>query len=133
MAATAWFPFSLRSAVPSRVDPAPLKEAAERYGSRITIVDSVEEAVRGVNYVFAGCRSGLTDEERESWSVTPELLAKAAHDAHLMLSASPIAAIRVDDSILASKASLLVQQAEYRLRVHKRMLHWVFLDNESGI
>ena len=133
MAATAWFPFSLRIAVPSRVDPAPLKEAAERYGSRITIVESVEEAVRGVNYVFAGCRSGLTDEERESWSVTPELLAKAAHDAHLMLSASPIAAIRVDDSILTSKASLLVQQAEYRLRVHKRMLHWVFLDNESGI
>ena len=133
MASTAWFPFSLRIAVPSRVDPAPLKEAAERYGSRITIVDSVEEAVRGANYVFAGCRSGLTDEERESWQVTPELLAKAAHDAHLMLSASPIAAIRVDDSILASKASLLVQQAEYRLRVHKRMLHWVFLDNESGI
>ena len=44
-----------------------------------------------------------------------------------------MAAIGVDDSILASKASLLVQQAESRLRVHKRMLHWVFLDNETGI
>ena len=44
---------------------------------------------------------------------------------------TPVAAIGVDDSILASKASLLVQQAEYRLRVHKRMLHWVFLDNDT--
>ena len=133
MAATAWFPFTLRIALPSREDPAPIREAAARYGSRITIVESAEEAVQGVNYVFAGCRSGLTDDERDSWRVTPELFAKAACDAHLMLSATPVAAIGVDGAILASKASLLVQQAEYRLRVHKRMLHWVFLDNESEI
>ena len=75
----------------------------------------------------------LTDEEREHWRVDPALFAKAAGDVRLMLSASPVAAIRVDDSILTSKSSLLVQQAEYRLRVHKRMLHWVFLDNETGI
>lgn len=130
MEATAWFPFSLRIAVPSRVDPAPLREAAARLGSSVTIVETPEEAVRGANYVFAGCRSGLTAEERESWRLDTALMSKAADNAFVMLSASPVAAIGVDDSILASKASLLVQQAEYRLRVHKRMLHWVFLDNE---
>ncbi|QCC85841.1 ornithine carbamoyltransferase [Desulfovibrio desulfuricans] len=131
--ATAWFPFALRVALPSRSDAGPLKETAARLGTHVTFVDSPEEAVRGANYVFAGCRSGLTDEERAHWRVGPELLSKAATDVHLMLSASPVAAIGVDDAILASKASLLVQQAEYRLRVHKRMLHWVFLDNETGI
>ena len=131
--ATAWFPFALRVAVPSHTDIAPLREAVARLGTSVTFVETPEEAVRGANYVFAGCRSGLTDEERDHWRVEPALLAKAAGDVRLMLSASPVAAIGVDDSILASKASLLVQQAEYRLRVHKRMLHWVFLDNESGI
>ena len=104
-----------------------------RLGTSVTFHETPEDAVCGANYVFAGCRSGLTDEEREHWRVDQALLAKAAGDVRLMLSASPVAAIGVDDSILASKASLLVQQAEYRLRVHKRMLHWVFLDNESGI
>lgn len=51
----------------------------------------------------------------------------------MLLSASPVEAIPVDQDILSSKASFLVQQSEYRLRVHKRILHWVFLDNERMI
>jgi len=131
MQATAWFPFSLRVALPSRVDPEPLKAEAARLGTAISFTESPEEAVEGANFIFAGCRSGLTDEERSSWRVDANMLAKAADGAHLLLSSSPVSAICVDDAILASKASLLVQQAEYRLRVHKRMLHWVFLDNEQ--
>ena len=61
------------------------------------------------------------------------LLSLAEPNVRLLLSASPVSAIGVADEILAGKASLLVQQAEYRLRVHKRMLHWVFLANEREL
>ena len=50
-----------------------------------------------------------------------------------MLSASAIDVIAVDTEIFASPASLLRRQAEYRLRVHKRMLHWVFLEVDPNI
>ena len=42
-------------------------------------------------------------------------------------------AIEVASDILASPASLLLLQSENRLRVHKRLLHWVFLENERVI
>ena len=41
--------------------------------------------------------------------------------------------IEVASDILASPASLLLLQSENRLRVHKRLLHWVFLENERVI
>ncbi|SDF36894.1 ornithine carbamoyltransferase [Desulfovibrio legallii] len=131
--ASAWFPFRLRVALPAQVDRRPLEEAVARLGTEVIFVDSPEEAVKGANYVFAGCRSGLTAEERAVWRVDARLMALAEPNARLLLSASPVSAIGVADEILASKASLLVQQAEYRLRVHKRMLHWVFLDNEREL
>ncbi len=133
MEATAWFPFRLRVALPTQADRRPLQEAVEGLGSSVTFVDSPKEAVKGANYVFAGCRSGLTAEERACWRVDAGLLSLAEPNVRLLLSASPVSAIGVADEILAGKASLLVQQAEYRLRVHKRMLHWVFLDNEREL
>lgn len=131
--ATAWFPFALHVALPPQVDAAPLKDAAARLGTPVTFVDSPEEAVRGANFIFAGCRSGLAPEDRERWRLNAQLMTKADANARLMLSASPVAAIPVDGDILSSRASLLVRQSEFRLRVHKRMLHWVFLDNEREI
>lgn len=130
MEATAWFPFALRVALPQSVDPAPVKAAMARLGTNITLWETPEEAVAGANYVMAGCRGNLTREELEHWRLTPELMARAESNARVMLSASPVRAVHVDKEILTGKASLLQQQAEHRLRVHKRMLHWVFLDSE---
>lgn len=128
--ATAWFPFALRVALPQSVDPSPIKEAISRLGTNITLLETPEEAVSGANYVMAGCRGNLTGEELARWQLTRALMAKAESNARVMLSASPVRAIHVDKDIMAGKNSLLQQQAEHRLRVHKRMLHWVFLDNE---
>ena len=131
--ATAWFPFSLRVALPSHVDPAPLKRIVAELGTDVTFVDTPEEAVKGADYVFAGCRKGLTEEEHVRWNICSELLSKARPHVRIMLSAPPINAIRVENDILRNnKASMLIQQSEYRLRVHKRMLHWVFLDNDDS-
>lgn len=67
----------------------PLQEAVERLGSSVTFVDSPKEAVKGANYVFAGCRSGLTAEERACWRVDAGLLSLAEPNVRLLLSASP--------------------------------------------
>ena len=66
------------------------------------------------------------ESELKGWSVEPSLMELAKPNAKLMLSASPIRAIPIAPEILASKASQLLYQAEFRLRVHKRLLHWVF-------
>lgn len=131
---TAWFPFALRVALPEHVDAAPLKAEAARLGTNITFVNTPDEAVKGADYLLVGCRGGITAEEYEDWSVSEELLAKAKPHAKVMLCAAPADAIMVGSNILRNnKRSLLAQQSEYRLRVHKRMLHWAFLDNEDDI
>lgn len=124
--ATAWFPFALRIAVPQQFDTAGLKAQVARIGSQVEFIVSPEEAVKGANFVFAGYRGTLDAEEQARWGVTPELMAKALPDARLLLSASPVRAIPVAREVLSSRVSQLVRQAEYRLRVHKRILHWVF-------
>ena len=89
----------------------------------------VSSAFRKYSAVHA--RSGMSAEDVGSWRLDAALMSKANPDVRLLLSASPVEAIPVDQKILSSPASWLVRQAEYRLRVHKRILHWVFLDNES--
>ena len=133
MEATAWFPFSLRVALPESVDPAPVLEAAARLESDISLCNSPEDALEGANYVMAGSRMGLSENEQSRWRLTPARMAHAADNARIMLSASPVRAIGVEKSILNCRTALLVQQAEFRLRIHKRMLHWVYLDNEKAI
>ena len=124
--ATAWFPFALRVAVPRQFDISGLEARAARAGSHVAFVETPEEAVKDVNFVFAGYRGDMGAVEQAGWGITPELMARALPEARLLLCASPVRAIPVSPAVLSSRASLLVRQAEYRLRVHKRILHWVF-------
>ncbi len=124
-----YFPYTLQVSLPPRNDPAAVRDAARRFGVELTLVDTPEQAVAGTQYVFAGCRSELAAEDEERWSITPALLDKATPGAHVLLGAQPIRAITVDRGLAESFHSLLLLQAENRLRVHKRLLHWVFLEN----
>lgn len=128
--ATAWCPFSLTIAMPPEVDPAPLKLRAAQLKSQVRFVDSPEEAVAGARFIYAG-RNPVNDSSGK-WAVTKQLMANANREARLLLSATPVRAIPVDPDILDSRRSMLVRQAQYRLCVHKRILHWVFekTDNE---
>ena len=130
--ATEWFRFNLRIALPPHVNGTSLKEEAARLGSKIEFVDTAEDAVQGADYISVGCRGGLTAEEYDDWSVSEDLLAKAKPHARVMLGAAPADAIMVSSNIMRNgKTSMLAQQSEYRLRMHKRMLHWAFLDNDD--
>ena len=79
--------------------------------------------------VFAGCRSELDIHDEPHWRITEKLMEKAAPQAHVLLGSQPIRAIGVESGLALSPRSLLLLQAENRLRVHKRLLHWVFLES----
>lgn len=124
--ATIWFPFSLRIALPPQIDPTFLEARVKELKTDVVFVKTPHEAVKDVDYIYAGRHGGLSSQELEGWSIDPSLITHAKPNVKLMLSASPVRAIPIAGEILNSKASQLRYQAEYRLRVHKRILHWVF-------
>lgn len=123
MEATAFFPYGLTISVPPDEDMDEYKSRARELATDVRFVDTPEQAVSRANFVFAGRRA---PSFLEQWAITPELMRHAAHDARLLLSATPVRAVPVDPAVLSSKVSMLVRQAQYRLCVHKRVLHWVF-------
>ena len=131
VAATKYFPLTLRVAMPASVDPAPLMALVEQHSGgkgQTLLVDSKDDAINDASFVFAGCRGDMSDQEVEDWLLGPDVMAKASPKAKILLGARPFNAIVVAPELLASQASLLVSQSECRLRVHKRLLHWVFED-----
>lgn len=124
--ATAWFPFSLRIALPPHTDQSRLKEQIERLNTDVELVDLPEEAIKDASFIYAGRKSDSSPVESREWSITSKLMSYARKDAKLFLSASPMRAIEIEQGIMSGSGAMLKRQAEYRLRMHKRMLHWVF-------
>lgn len=123
MEATAFFPYRLSISVPPDEDMSEYKARAGELGTEVSFVDTPEQAVAGAQFVFAGRRSASFTGR---WAITPQLMAQASLGAKLLLSATPIRAVPIAPEVMDSKVSLLVRQAQYRLCVHKRVLHWVF-------
>ena len=128
-----FFPYRLRVALPPRIDPTPLRQAATFHGVTLDFASSPEEAVEGADFVFAGCRGDLDQEEEPHWRISGALMSRAAPKARLLLGSAPMNTLPVEKSVLCGPASLLLLQAENRLRVHKRVLHWLFNENERDI
>ncbi len=123
--AAAWFKFSLKIAMPKNADINPLIKRAASLGADVMFVDKPEEAVRNAHFIYAGFMGDLNEEQKRVWQITPELMKMADPKVRLLLCASPSRAITISDEVLKSKASILTRQAEYRLRIHKRLLHWL--------
>ncbi|MGN0009692.1 MAG: ornithine carbamoyltransferase [Desulfovibrionaceae bacterium] len=130
MQAAAYFPFSLRMALPdtSRLDRN-LFDALIRDGARLEVVEQAVEAVSGADYVCVGCGEGLTTAQLSQWQMDGSLL-EHAPGAYVMITSRNIAeTLPVLPQILEGPRSLVLLQSENLLRVHKRMLHWVFEEN----
>lgn len=126
--ATTYFPFTLRVAVPQVVPSGPVEAYASAYGNNVTFYETTAEAVKGCQFVMAG-NSGkglLTFDEIGQWKLTAEDMSHALPGAKVLIGTNPMSCITVDPDVLSSKTSLLLMQAEYRLRVYKRMLHWLY-------
>lgn len=124
--AMVWFPFSLTISLPPDTDEQGVREQASQLKIPAKFVNSADDAVKGAQFVFAGRKPSLETPENMAWSLTSELMQKADPKAKILLSATPLRAIPVSQDLMTGKRSMLVRQAEYRLCVHKRILHWVF-------
>lgn len=122
--AAAWFKFSVRISLPEKRDANSLVKKAASVNANISFASSPAEAVKNVNFIYAGWKGDLSEEELKIWTIDPKLMSLANDKARLLLCASPMRAINISPEVL-SKASVLTRQAEYRLRLHKRLLHWV--------
>lgn len=128
--AMSYFPYQLRISVPEGTADAALLQKAAAAGHTVEVARTPQEAVRGANFICAGCLES-TDEPAgsgETWFIDEALLENAAPNARIMLSAAPTCSTPIAETLLQGKHSLLLKQAENRLRVCKRMLHWVFSD-----
>lgn len=132
MEATKWFPFSLNISMPPQMDDAIFRAKAIKLGTDIKFFSSPDEAVKDVNFIYAGWRGELSREELAQWEISVRLMEQAAPNARVLLSASPIRAIFLEEPVLNKISPMLIRQAEYRLRIHKRMLHWLFEKQQNS-
>ena len=125
---TRFFPYSLRIALPNAgaLDAPLLQAAARELKTDVAFFDNPVDAIRDADYVFIGSRRQLDFEMLQKWQITSSLMSFAAPHFRVMLGTYPIDALPLESSTLVGKRSLLQLQAENRLRVYKRMLHWVF-------
>lgn len=125
MEAASWFKFSLKISMPDNQNVSELMQKAASIDADISFTPKPEDAVKNADFIYAGWRGNLNDTELSIWRISSQLMRLASEKARLLLCASPIRAIDIAPEVLLSKASILTRQAEYRLRLHKRLLHWV--------
>lgn len=128
--AMTYFPFKLRLALPQGSPNEELIRIAQAAGRTVEVMDDPRDAVAGANFVCAGCLASIDEPsgDGKSWYIDTALMQTAAPHARILLGASPTCSTPIAPELLQSKHSLLYKQAENRLRVCKRMLHWVFSD-----
>lgn len=122
--AMAWCPFSLTIATPPESDLEPIRRRVQELHTRVAFVRSPQEAVHRARFIYAGRKPSKADAA--DFAITSELLGYADPEVRLLLSATPVRAIPIAPQIMGSKVPMLVRQSQYRLCVHKRILHWIF-------
>lgn len=79
--ATAFFPFALRVSLPPYIDAGPLKSAANRLQTPVSFVESPEDAVKGADYIFAGCSGEMDTKAMRVWRLDADIMRLAADGA----------------------------------------------------
>lgn len=126
MTATAYFPFSLSIAMPESAEPSPIMAYAKKLHTDITFSQSPLDGVRNADFVYSGSSRQMDFSMMQKWQITPSIISHASENVHILLGTNPMDSIPMDSSLSASRSSLVLMQAENRLRVYKRILHWVF-------
>ena len=102
--------------------------AARHPEADVVFAATKEEAVEGASYCFIGSREGLDYESLPRWTVSPSFLRGLKPNGQLLLGASPSKCLLLDMRYRRAGEghSLLLKQAENRLKVYKRFFHYIF-------
>ncbi len=103
-----------------------LKALISEFKTDIAIYETPQEAVRGCRYIFGGSSGHMHYDDMQRWRIDKELMAQADDGAFVLAGSNPMHCISVDMDVVDHRRDLFLEQAENRLRVYKRMLHWMF-------
>ncbi len=126
MEATKFFPFAINMCLPEDYNAMALKALISEFKTDIAIYETPQEAVRGCRYIFGGSSGHMHYDDMQRWRIDKELMAQADDGAFVLAGSNPMHCISVDMDVVDHRRDLFLEQAENRLRVYKRMLHWMF-------
>jgi ornithine carbamoyltransferase len=127
-------PFSFVLACPPGYEPdANILANARQRGAQVTIINSVEEAVRGADAVYTDVWTSMGQEKesalrREAFSpyqVNATVMAMAKPDALVMHCLPAHRGEEITEDVLDGPQSVVLDQAENRLHIQKAIMVWL--------
>ena len=125
----------LRVACPRGYEPDPQIVAAARHapGARITLTDSIDEAVRGADVLYTDVWTSMGQEEEHArrqeafrgYQINAATLSLARPGALVMHCLPAHRGEEITGEVLDGSASVVLDQAENRLHVQKAIMVWL--------
>jgi len=121
---------------PAGYEPAPRIKAfvEQQRGARVVVTDSLEEAVRDADVVYANTWHSMGGPEAEKdkrlrdfapYQVNPPVMALAEKDAVFMHCLPGYRGEEMTDEVIEGPQSVVFDQAENRLHTEKAVLHLI--------
>ncbi|GMR04343.1 MAG: ornithine carbamoyltransferase [Thermodesulfobacteriota bacterium] len=139
--AAALLGFDLKLACPEgyRPDPEFITQAKAKARSKIEVVSTPEEAVRGADVISTDVWASMGQEEEEKerekvfkgFQLNAEVLGHAKKDAMVMHCLPAHRGEEITEEVLEGKNSVVWVQAENRLHMQKAVLEWLLVEGGS--
>ncbi|MBQ2476006.1 MAG: hypothetical protein K6C33_08530 [Desulfovibrio sp.] len=127
--ASGFFGFPLHVFAPASPRLEMVKDLAqEQAASGAVFATTKAEALEDASFCFIGSREDMDIDTAPQWVVTPSFLRGVKPNVQLLLGVSPHHCLLLDTRFRRAGEghSLLLRQAEFRLKVYKRFFHYIF-------
>ncbi len=125
MAATKFFPYAMSLYLPDDFDTTALRVKLAELKTNITIHTDLDSAVKGCQFIMGGSAEGMRFEDKVRMKINAELLDKTGVQSHVLAGTNPMNCVPVEMDVVAGHHDLFMLQSENKLRMYKRMLHWL--------
>lgn len=125
IAATKFFPYGMSLFLPEDFDTTALRVKIAELKTDVTIHTDIDSAVKGCQYIMGGSAEGMRFEDKVRWKINKDLLDKTGVQSHVLAGTNPMNCLPVEMDIVSGHHDLFLLQSENKLRLYKRMLHWL--------
>ncbi len=125
IAASKFFPYAMSLHFPDDFDTTALRVKIAELKTDITIHTDVDSAVKGCQFIMGGSAEGMRFEDKVRMKINKELLDKTGVQTHVLAGTNPMNCLPVEMDVVSGHHDLFMLQSENKLRMYKRMLHWL--------
>lgn len=125
IAASKFFPYAMSLYFPEDFDTTALRVKIAELKTDITIHTDVDSAVKGCQFIMGGSAEGMRFEDKVRLKINKELLDKTGVQTHVLAGTNPMNCLPVEMDVVSGHHDLFMLQSENKLRMYKRMLHWL--------